>query len=361
MHPYHNLPPAAYWRSAVAEVNPLEMTSLYRPRFELTRNMKIATAGSCFAQHIGRTFKTRGYNVLDVESAPAFLQEEDHVRFGFGMYSARFGNIYTIRHLVQLFKRASGDFKPDEQLWKTNGRYYDPFRPSVEPSGFATPEEAFKDIAYHLAQVNKLLGQTDVFVFTFGLTEGWLVQSDGAALPTCPGTIAGDFDPTRYIFKNFNYESVLADAIEFIEMAREIRNHMRFLVTVSPVPLPATASGHHVLPATVYSKSVLRAVCGALVEKYDYVDYFPSFEIISSHPMRGMFYKENMRKVTPQGVEHVMNCFFRAHGHAEFSPIPSTSKAQNAQFEPVEVDEYELACDELMLEQYARNGPTNAD
>ena len=112
MHPYHNLPPAAYWRSAVAEVNPLEMTSLYRPRFELTRNMKIATAGSCFAQHIGRTFKTRGYNVLDVESAPAFLQEEDHVRFGFGMYSARFGNIYTIRHLVQLFNPMSSYGKP---------------------------------------------------------------------------------------------------------------------------------------------------------------------------------------------------------------------------------------------------------
>ena len=33
----------------------------------------------------------------------------------------------------------------------------------------------------------------------------------------------------------------------------------RLVLTVSPVPLAATASGSHVLPATIYSKSVLRA------------------------------------------------------------------------------------------------------
>ena len=88
---------------------------------------------------------------------------------------------------------------------------------------------------------------------------------------------------------------------------------MRFILTVSPVPLTATASGNHVLPATTYSKSVLRAVAGHLAEHRKGVDYFPSFEIITNQAARGTFFEPNLRSVRNDGVDVVMKTFFANH------------------------------------------------
>lgn len=312
-HPYSKLPPRAYWRSAVAELSPLMFENIYLPRFQIGKDVTIAAAGSCFAQHISNQFKRRGYNFLDMEPAPALLPEDAWHKFGFDLYSARFGNVYSIRQLLQLFQRAAGKFKPAETLWKHNGRYFDPFRPSIEPDGFATAAEAERDIEYHLSRVNFLLERTGVLVFTFGLTEAWVGTEDGAVYPTCPGTIAGTFDPKRHKFHNFTYGEVLSDANAIIKLARRKNQEIKFLFTVSPVPLTATASNMHVLPASVYSKSVLRAVCGELYATHGEVDYFPSYEMVASHPFRAMFFDPNLRTVASRGVDHVMNAFFAAH------------------------------------------------
>jgi len=312
-HPYTSLPPNAYWRSGVSDVSPLEFTAIYKPRFAVSESMSIAAAGSCFAQHIGRHFKLRKYNFIDLEPPPPLMSPQSYEKFGFNLYSARYGNVYFIRQLLQLFWRANGIFSPSEDIWHSNGRFFDPFRPSIEPTGFASAEELLRDREYHLNAVRSLLSQTDLFVFTFGLTEAWVCRSDGAVLPTCPGTVAGRFDEGRHGFHNFSYNEILQDAETFIAFALQHNPTMKFLVTVSPVPLTATASGMHVLPASVYSKSVLRAVCGELYAKYPQLDYFPSYELVASHPMRAMFFEPNLRSVSPVGVEHVMNVFFSAH------------------------------------------------
>lgn len=202
-----------------------------------------------------------------------------------------------------------------------------------------------RDRAYHLSKVNTILEQTDVFVFTFGLTEAWLHTKDGAVFPTCPGTAGGVFDPEQHQFHHFTYEEVKHDAEKFIDTALTMNPAMRFLLTVSPVPLTATATTNHVLSATVYSKSVLRAVCGALEDKYPMVDYFPSFELVASHPMRAMFFMPNLRAVSPPGVRMVMDTFFLAHGDADQSAASRTVAP------PIEMDE---VCDEALLGELAR-------
>ena len=89
---------------------------------------------------------------------------------------------------------------------------------------------------------------------------------------------------------------------------------LRFLVTVSPVPLTATATDEHVLVATTYSKSVLRSVAGALAMEFADIDYVPSYEIIASPWSKGAFYESNLRTVTAEGVSSVMRVFFAEHG-----------------------------------------------
>lgn len=349
-HPYSDLPPQAFWRSGVSQKDALDFSDLYRPRFAITRESAIAAAGSCFAQHIARQFKTRHFAFLDVEPPPPQLPREQWAAFGYDLYSARYGNVYSPRQLLQLFQRAYGEFKPRETVWRTGGRYYDPFRPSIEPSGFESEDELRAAGDFHLAGLRDICERTALFVFTFGLTESWINTDDGAVYPSCPGVIAGSFDDRKYRFHNFTFGETLADMEAFIAFVTARNPVVRFLFTVSPVPLTATASGQHVLTASIHSKSVLRAVCGELYNKYDAVDYFPSYEIVAAHPTRAAFYNANLRTVSGRGVDHVMSVFFGAHGLSEAS-APSPKSEPDDSFNAEDDD---IVCDDEILEAFGR-------
>ena len=312
--PYSGLPDRAFWRQAVAERPVGDAGDVYEPRFRVTTSDRIATAGSCFAQHVGRTLRENGFSVIDVEPIPAEVEAATAQRFGFGLFSARYGNIYTVRQLAQLIDEAQGAFSPALPVWEKDGRFYDAQRPGVEPEGMETPEAVMEMRAFHLARVLDMLSQTDVFVFTFGLTESWVHRETGTVYPTAPGTIAGTYDPKVFAFKNYGFAEILNDFLYVRSKLKAINPAMRFVVTVSPVPLTATASGQHVEVATAYSKAVLRAVAGELYRTLDDLDYFPSFEIITSQRVGGRYYEANLRSVSAVGVSRAMSVFMAAQG-----------------------------------------------
>lgn len=316
--PYDNLPDTAYWRTAVGQRSPLDPGLLYTAKFPIRKKTAIVTAGSCFAQHIGRHLRQAGCHVLDAEPSPAKLPDDLLNRFGYGLYSARYGNIYTARQLLQLWEEATGKFTPAEPVWQKNGRFYDAFRPSVEPDGLPTVELVRLHRAEHLAAVKRAFTAANVFVFTFGLTEAWIHKASGTVYPTAPGTIAGDHDPAVFQFKNYTYPEIIADFRTFRRQMMALKpTGMRFVITVSPVPLTATASGQHVEVATAHSKATLRAVCGELAATCPNVDYFPSYEIITSVNNRGIYFEPNKRSVNKEGVTAAMSMFLRAHGFAD--------------------------------------------
>ena len=114
--PYIGQPARAYWRSGVVERHPLQPGDIYTKKFALSDSDKIATAGSCFAQHIARRLRQNNYAVVDQEPAPPGLANKEATKFGYNLYSARYGNVYTTRQLIQLAKEALGQFTPAEIL-----------------------------------------------------------------------------------------------------------------------------------------------------------------------------------------------------------------------------------------------------
>ena len=341
-HPYKHLPERSFWRQSVANKSPFDLQALYVKKFDIGSSDRIAAAGSCFAQHIARKLRAAGYNYLDCDPRPFNMSDEAAAKFGYDLYSARFGNVYTARQLLQLGQRALGGFKPLADSWEQGGRYFDPFRPTIEPDGFESAAEFQAAQKHHLHTVVQMLQQADVFIFTLGLTEAWRDRRDGAVYPVAPGTAAGRFDPQIHEFHNFTHAEILADLRAFIQLARKLKPEMRFIFTVSPVPLVATASDHHVLVATTYSKSVLRAVAGELADTDPGIDYFPSYEVITGQPSRSMFYDPDLRSVNPAGVEVVMKHFFHQHR-------PLTDAAPNPQTSTF-VNEADVVCDEMVLE-----------
>lgn len=326
-HPYKALPDHAHWRRAVSAVAPGDVDPVVAAPFTIAPTDRVATAGSCFAQHIARYLRDAGFHFLVTETAHPLAPEALAREYGYGLFTARYGNIYTARQLLQLFRRAYGQFTPADDVWHApGGPYFDPFRPQIQPGGFQTEAEYRADRRRHLACVREGFESLDVFVFTLGLTECWLSAQDGAAYPLCPGSAAGEFDPARHVFRNLGVDEVVADLCEFVDLLRAVNPRSRVILTVSPVPLMATAEPRHVLSSTTYSKSVLRVAAEEVTRRRAGTFYFPSYEIITGAFNRGAYYAEDLRAVTEEGVAHVMRLFLKHYAKAE-QPAPAAPRA----------------------------------
>ncbi|WP_270728974.1 GSCFA domain-containing protein [Shimia sp. Alg240-R146] len=346
--PYEDVPTRGFWRSGVAQQDPLAIDGLYRRKFRISRRDAIATAGSCFAQHIARHLRARKFNVLQYEPAPRGMSAELARKYGFGIYTCRYGNIYTAAQMLQLAREAFGVAEPVDRVWQRDGRFFDAQRPNVEPGGFETAEQVLRARSGHLASVKRMLLEMDVFVFTFGLTETWAHKESGTVFPTAPGTIAGSYDANVYEFQNHRHGRVLSDFVKLKKLLRSERDKpLKTIVTVSPVPLTATASAQHVLAASTYSKSVLRGVAGELFETYRDVDYFPSYELITAPATRGMFFEPNLRSVTDTGVNTAMGAFLEQH-----DPKGGKSKAKPEIDSVSQGDNGDVVCEEVLLEAF---------
>lgn len=372
--PYRSLPRTAYWKDSVAAPAPADLDPIIEPRFVFQPDTKVATAGSCFAQHIARYLKSVGDNYLVTEPGHPKLLKGTRRDYNYGTFTARYGNIYTSTQLVQLFDRAYGNFVPAERPWGTSKALIDPFRPAIQPNGFSSQVEFNHDREAHFQAVRTMFETLDVFVFTLGLTEGWRTLEDGAMLPVCPGCSAGgSFDPDRYEFVNERVGDVTANLRVFIERLRSVNPRAKILLTVSPVPLIATYTDKHVLTATTYSKAVLRAAAGEIYDSVESVDYFPSFEIITGAYSRGAYFADDLRSVEEAGVFHVMKQMFKHYLGTELTPemapsaqadeAPSPAASARPAGRPETLSSYaaEVVCEEELLVSSSEQQPGAAN
>jgi hypothetical protein len=352
-HPYTSLADKAFWRRSVAAVRPGDVDPVGEFTLRITPETPVATAGSCFAQHIARYLAKSGYNYYIAEEGHPILPESSRKRNNYGLFSARYGNIYTARQLWQLFQRAYGEFVPQENAWREGeDTFVDPFRPTTQPGGFISVAELEADRRQHLAAVRTMFETLEVFVFTLGLTECWVAKADGAALPLCPGTEGGIFDPHLYAFYNQTVDDVVDDLTRFAEALAGVNPKAQIILTVSPVPLAATAEpGAHVLSATTYSKSVLRVAAEMMRKRFPQVHYFPSYEIITGAFNRGAYYAADLRNVLENGVSHVMRLFM-AHVTDGAKPADKQAPQEGAAEDRQALAQklVEVECDEVALD-----------
>ncbi|HVY84456.1 MAG TPA: GSCFA domain-containing protein [Caulobacterales bacterium] len=317
-HPYRAAPDRAFWSRAVARD--------FAARDLVTRDVpllraedRVISAGSCFAANLVPYLERAGFKYLRTETPhPEFVWAPPEA-MSYDKFSAAYGNIYTPRQALQLLHRAMDAFHPREDRWIEAGAVIDPFRPGLRYKARTEREFALLT-AQHLAAVARAFREADVLVFTLGLTEAWASADDGAVFPACPGTLAGAFDPKRHVFRNFSAQETTDDLLAFIETARVLNPALRVILTVSPVPLVATATDAHVLAATTYSKSVLRVAAHEAAARLKNVVYFPSYEIVAGPQAPWDYFEADRRTVSKAAIDAVMEAFLAA---CETSEAPS--------------------------------------
>ena len=348
--PYNNLsatqkwPTACEWSNFDIHVDPHEDSEA---KFKFDKNTCISSAGSCFAQRITQSLQSHEFNYLLAEKPPTFLPASLAIDYNYGIYSARYGNIYSARQLLQLIDRAFGEFIPTLGAWKTkNNTFIDPFRPRIQPDGFESEEEVLIDREVHLSKTKEVFTKSDVFIFTLGLTESWIDSRDGSVLPTCPGRGYGVFDEAIYKFHNMTFNEIYDDLKKSLAKIRSFNPNVNIILSISPIPLVATMTNNHIVTANTYSKSVLRAVVGQIVQELDYVEYFCSYEILTSCYRNHLYWEGDMRSLNSTALDIVFKSFYKFFGAQEFNisgyiSNDKTSNTTHESLQPVTID-----CDE---------------
>jgi len=310
-HPYEAIPRYSRWKQGVNEgLSSGELIAGLGFR-GLRDADRVFSAGSCFAANIVPYLETAGITYVRTEKRPQALSGISD-GLGYERFSARYGNIYTSRQFLQLLLRCTGQWAPKEDRWRTPAGLVDPFRPGL--TYLASDDEEFDALTRsHLSATKHAIEAATVVVFTLGLTEAWHA-TDGAVFPVCPGTVAGEFDSTKHHFMNLSTSQVTEDLLECQVQISNLNPNARFVVTVSPVPLTATATGKHVVVASLESKAILRAAIANAQAVDSKIEYFPAYELLMGWQTPPGSWDRDMRTVTKAGLDYVMSALLSGTG-----------------------------------------------
>ena len=264
----------------------------------------VASAGSCFASLLANGMKSYGLRYFISEPS---AQSDS----GSQTFSARYGNVYTARQLLQMMKRSIGLWKYDEPIWtRHDGRFVDPFRPREFVLGFSSVDELILEQSHHLKKVLEVFLVSDVFVFTIGLSEAVVNSSNGSVVPIAPEFICPSSDlVSRYKPKLFSFDDVYHDLEEFAFLLWSINSRARIVLTVSPVPLALSFFDDNAFVANCRSKSTLIAATRQLADRFKKIIYFPSYEIVTDQRFVKDNFESDLRRVAPNASSLVVDLF----------------------------------------------------
>jgi hypothetical protein len=230
----------------------------------LGRSTPIGSMGSCFARHIKNSLESNGYN---------YIHHGEGKRASHG--SAAWERVYNTACIKQEIQRAF--LQRDSRFTKgSDGRYYDLCR---KGTSFVSQEEAGYENDSYIVCARKAFIESDIFVFTLGLSEVWVDAFDEKVLAEAPPPAA--YDPTRHSFKLLSPEENIENLRIALNLLLKEKPSMNVILTVSPIPLRATFFDRSAIVSNCVSKASLLYAAHVICEEFSNVHYFPSYEIVN--------------------------------------------------------------------------------
>lgn len=277
------------------------------PKFKLKASDRFFTIGSCFARNIEIALARR--NILSLTSNYVF-DDAMYEQTGVGARNGAL-NAYTPASMLDLLRftrrpdaATVGSLQLGEDGWC-----------DMLMSGLR-----FLSGAEYTACRDKLracyveVAKADVVVVTLGYTESWFDTQDGIYVNRSPGAnIKTVKRGERYQFHNMSSAQVI-DCLEGIvqELEAQTEGRAKVILTTSPVPLHGTFTDKDVIMANQYSKATLLSAAVQVSDRYDFVDYFPSYEIVMNSDRASTWVDDGVH-IKPEIVAGVMDSFVHAY------------------------------------------------
>lgn len=300
------------------------LTSKRAPIFKPTS--KVFTIGSCFANEIRKALKLADvevypkWNSLSIDFSSQIVAKlhsnENISHYDTFVLLQEFRDAFSHSELqendfIQLQNTPAGKRLGVETVWQ------DPYRKQMYGSSFGAISDISKKFTLCMREG---LDNADIYVITLGLIEVWRNPANGRYFCRPPGTgFNGGQGRDNAEFYLSTYEDNLKNVREIVDLLHGTYPDKHIIFSVSPVGLERTFSDDDVIVANTYSKAILRAVVGQVVQEYaktEKVHYMPSFEV----SQRIDIFDPDGRHVTENAARFIVDIFKLA-----FSDAPPAS------------------------------------
>lgn len=268
---------------------------LIDPTFCLEQGEAVFTIGSCFARNIEEALVKLGMDVPSLAYTVPLSEAPGRTNRILNQYNAG-----TMSEIVK-FTLSDGEIRGG--VYQTSeGMYGD----ALLSSAVLYPVTMERIIERRAEVVNLYrtgLQASTTVVITLGLVEAWFDLEDQVYLNDFPTRKIANDMPKRFELRRLGVEENLTLLSGMLEQLTSDRKR-NVILTVSPVPFGSTMVRDDAVIANGYSKSVLRVVAEELAARYDFVDYFPSYEMVTSSGFQN--YIKDQIHVRPETVERVV-------------------------------------------------------
>ena len=278
-----------------------------KPKFKLDGDGRFFAIGSCFARNIEIALARNGVDCITTRlRVPSDCYEISGLGARNGMLNAY--TPYSMRDIVQLPTRA--DALEAGVLQVGDDEWVDMLVSGIRP----LPRAQLLDIRASVVDLYRDLAQADVVVVTLGYTESWYDNQDQIFVNRSPGGSSRTLRRgERYSFQNLNAAQV-ADALASIagHVHAVTGGRAKMIITTSPVPLHATFTNRDVICANSYSKATLLSAAVELASNHDWIDYYPSYEMVMGAD-RDLAWLEDGVHVKTALIDQVIGRFTQAY------------------------------------------------
>jgi hypothetical protein len=145
----------------------------------------------------------------------------------------------------------------------------------------------------------QFLEKASHILITFGTAWIYEYGESGQVVANCHKQPSGLFEK-----RMLKQEEIHKSFSSFFKILQQVNKKVKVLLTVSPVR--HTKDG---IPENQLSKSILRLAADELSKNYDFVEYFPSYEIMMDELRDYRFYKEDLVHPSIQAEDYIWDRF----------------------------------------------------
>lgn len=246
--------------------------------FSLTHNNRVCLVGSCFTEHIGARLSAGKFTTLTNPNGIVY------------------NPVSIARSLVPDVGATPVSKSPNAllpQVFQHNGLWH-----SWEHHGaFSGPDrQVLLDRLDRSQQEAAAFMQTATrLLLTLGTADVFVLRETGRVVANCHKAPAGWFSQHRLTVHET--EQVLADSIQKL---KTVVPDLNVILTVSPV--------RHLRLGAVEnqrSKAVLVLACAGLCERFDFVHYFPAYELLLDDLRDYRFYAPDMTHPNEMALDYI--------------------------------------------------------
>jgi len=238
---------------------------------KISHDDKIYLTGSCFSDEIGSKFKHYKFDVL----------------------SNPFGTIYNP---VSILKTIDGNIHIENLVENQDVTYHWDTHGSI--AGI-NKSQTIDKLEATLDESQTFLKATNWLIITFGTAWVYELKKSGKIVANCHKVPSSEFDK-RLLSQN-EIVNAFSKTIEHLNI---IKTNLKIVLTLSPV--------RHIRDGLVennQSKAILLSSIHDIKDRYDQVEYFPSYEIVIDELRDYRFYSEDMVHPSNQAIDYIWKAF----------------------------------------------------